>query len=46
LRPRGSTSWLVATEPVVGEDWMDAPFDDVDPHVLLYRIDELYSADT
>jgi hypothetical protein len=46
LRPRGSTSWLLATEPVVGEGWMDAPFDDVDPDVLLYRIDELYSADT
>lgn len=46
LRPRGSTSWLLATDPVVGEDWMDAPFDDVDPDVLLYRIDELYPAET
>lgn len=45
LRPRGSTSWLLATRPVVGEDWMDAPFDDIDTDVLMYRIDELYSTD-
>lgn len=45
LRPRGSTSWLLASTPVQGEDWMDAPFDDVNPEDLMYRIDELYSAD-
>lgn len=45
LRPRGSTSWLLATGPVVGEDWMDAPFDDIDTDQLMYRIDELYSTD-
>src|SRR5262245_18153710 len=46
LRPRGSTSWLLAAEPVTGEDWMDAPFEDLDPDVLLYRIDELYPGDS
>ncbi|MCI0688995.1 MAG: hypothetical protein L0Y54_17450 [Sporichthyaceae bacterium] len=45
LRPRGSTSWLLAAKPVIGEDWMDAPFDDIDPDDLMYRIDELYSTD-
>jgi hypothetical protein len=45
LRPRGSTCWLLAAQPEVGEDWMDAPFEEIDPDVLMYRIDELYSAD-
>jgi hypothetical protein len=40
---QGATTWLLASEPTDGEEWMDDPFAEVAEDRLIYRVDEIFT---
>lgn len=39
LEEGDSTVWVSAAEPAEPGEWLDAPFDQVDPHMVICRVD-------
>lgn len=39
LESGDATLWVSATEPGEPGEWLDAPFDDIDPHAVIYRFE-------